>query len=65
VDNALQTDFLGLRAEATLGLAQVLIARGRAGEARSEARAALELFRAKGDRPGSEAAQELLASEVN
>jgi class 3 adenylate cyclase len=60
VEHALRTDFLGLRAEAKLGLAQVLRAIGQSTQAQVEAREALSLFAAKGDRPGSNSAQSLL-----
>jgi class 3 adenylate cyclase/tetratricopeptide (TPR) repeat protein len=59
---AFETDFVGLQAEARLGLARVLSACGRPGEARAEAGAGLDLFQAKGDRPGSDAARVLLAA---
>ena len=60
VDQALKTDFVDLQGGARLGLAAVLSARGRADGAGSEARAALQLFEAKGDRPGADAARTLL-----
>ena len=60
VDQALKTDFVDLQGGARLGLAAVLAARGRADGASSEARAALQLFEAKGDRPGADAARALL-----
>jgi tetratricopeptide (TPR) repeat protein len=59
---ALKTDFLGLQAEARLGLAAALSAHGDAGRAVSEARTAFDLFSAKGDRPGGAAATALLES---
>jgi class 3 adenylate cyclase/tetratricopeptide (TPR) repeat protein len=60
VHYALATDFVELQAEARLGLGRVLGAVGRTAEARSEARLARELFSAKGDRPGEDAATALL-----
>ena len=60
VEQAFRTDFVGLRAEAKLGLARVLQAIEQFEQARSEAREALTLFAAKGDRPGSDAAKSLL-----
>jgi tetratricopeptide (TPR) repeat protein len=60
VEQAFRTDFIGLRAEARLGLARVLRAIGQPAQAHSEAHEALNLFAAKGDRPGSDAAQSLL-----
>jgi class 3 adenylate cyclase len=60
VSYALKTDFSVLQARTKLELARVLSARGRAEEARSEARAALGLCDAKGDGPGSDAALALL-----
>ncbi len=60
VDHALRTDFVELQAGARLIAARVVSARGRIEEAISEARAALALFDAKGDRPGGDAAQALL-----
>jgi tetratricopeptide (TPR) repeat protein len=58
--HALRTDFVGLQAEARLGLAAVLHAAGGHDAARREATAALELFTSKGDRPGIAAAQAML-----
>jgi len=60
VDHALMTDFVRIQAEAKLELALTLAALGRTDEATAEARAALELFRAKGDRPGATRAQALI-----
>ena len=62
VDRALETDFLQLQAETRLELARVLSERGLAGQAQSEARAALALFEAKGDCRGREAAATLMAA---
>jgi class 3 adenylate cyclase/tetratricopeptide (TPR) repeat protein len=59
---ALRTDFVGLQAEARLGLASVLSARDDGDAAAREARTALDLFSAKGDRPGSASASALLHS---
>ena len=59
---AFVTDFPQTRGRAKLDLARILERLGRAPEAAVEARAALELFTAKGDRPGSEQAQTLLGS---
>jgi hypothetical protein len=58
VGYALKTDFVHLQGGARLGLASILADRSE--EAKSEARAALQLFDAKGDRPGADAAQALL-----
>ncbi len=60
VDYALKTDFVYLQGGARLGFARVISANGRSEEARSQAHAALELFDAKGDRPGADAARALL-----
>ena len=60
VHYAFMTDFPQSQAVAKLELARILRSLGRADEARSEARAALELFAAKGDRPGSEEARAFL-----
>jgi class 3 adenylate cyclase len=60
VEYALRTDFVGLQADARLALAEVLRARGVADRADREARAALELFTAKGDQPGCAAARAIL-----
>lgn len=60
VDHAFLSDFIDLQAEAKLGLAHVLSELGRSEQAGAEARAALELFGAKGDQPGSRAARALL-----
>jgi class 3 adenylate cyclase len=57
VDYALKTDFVDLQGGARLGLAVVLDACDRLDDARTEARAALELFEAKGDRPGAQRAE--------
>jgi serine/threonine protein kinase/tetratricopeptide (TPR) repeat protein len=61
VTHAFGIDSLEVRARATLDLARVLEAAGRRGDAILEARAALELFTAKGHRPGRDAAGALLA----
>ena len=58
---ALRTDMLEVRADATLDLARVLEAVGRRDDAVPEARAALELFTAKGHRPGMDRARAVLA----
>ena len=60
VTYALNTDFVALQAGARLAFALVVSARGRAEEARSEAQVAIDLFDAKGDRPGGQAARVLL-----
>jgi ATP/maltotriose-dependent transcriptional regulator MalT len=52
VEHALRTDWVGVHADARLSLARVLGECGRADEAAAEARAALELFDGKRDRPG-------------
>jgi ATP/maltotriose-dependent transcriptional regulator MalT len=60
IDYAVQTDFVGLQAEAELGLARVLSGCGRAREASAEAGAGLGLYQAISDSPGMAAAQSLL-----
>jgi tetratricopeptide (TPR) repeat protein len=60
VQHALCTDWVGVQADAQVGLACVLSACGRPDEAAREARAALELFDHKGDRPGAEVARALM-----
>jgi class 3 adenylate cyclase/tetratricopeptide (TPR) repeat protein len=60
VQAAMKTDFVGLQAEAKLGLARVTSALGQSEEAKRHADAAVELFRAKGDLPGRGGAEELL-----
>jgi ATP/maltotriose-dependent transcriptional regulator MalT len=60
VDHAFRTDFLVHQANTKLELARVLSALGRSEEASSEARAALDLYAAKGDRPGTHQARALL-----
>ena len=60
VDHAFMTDFVSAQAEARLELALTLAGRGRSDEASGEARAALELFSSKGDRPGVTHAQALI-----
>jgi class 3 adenylate cyclase/tetratricopeptide (TPR) repeat protein len=57
-----RTDFVVLQAEAKLGRARVMSALGRPEEAKRDAGAALELFRVKGDRPGSAATEALLGA---
>ena len=59
---AFRTDMLEVRADAKLDLASVLEAAGRREDAVPEARVALELFTAKGHRPGMDRAQALLAA---
>jgi tetratricopeptide (TPR) repeat protein len=61
VAHAFQTDYIVFEATAKLDLARVLSALGRVQEATSEARAALDAFMAKGDRPGASQARALLA----
>jgi class 3 adenylate cyclase/tetratricopeptide (TPR) repeat protein len=51
------TDMLTMRGDALLDLAAVADAAGRPGDAARAARAALELYRAKGNRPGAERAE--------
>jgi class 3 adenylate cyclase/tetratricopeptide (TPR) repeat protein len=58
--HALSTDCTGDHANARLDLARILAALDRRAEAISEARGALELFTAKGDRPGSEQTRAVL-----
>ena len=60
VHHALRTDWVGVQADARLGLAWVLSACGPREEAVQEARTALELFDRKGDRPGRRFTQALL-----
>jgi tetratricopeptide (TPR) repeat protein len=60
VEFAFMTDFVGYQAEATLALARVLQAHRFTDAAQIEARAALELFSAKGDRTGASASKALL-----
>jgi class 3 adenylate cyclase/tetratricopeptide (TPR) repeat protein len=60
VQHALRTDWVGVQADARLGLARVLSACGRRDEAVREARTTFELFDYKGDRPGGRLAQALL-----
>jgi tetratricopeptide (TPR) repeat protein len=60
VHHAFRTDNPVLQGAARLELARVLQALGRGGEAVAEARAALEVYEAKGDRPGMKWAQTLL-----
>jgi hypothetical protein len=47
------TDMLAMRGDALLDLATVALAAGRGGDATAAARAALELYRAKGHLPGA------------
>jgi hypothetical protein len=60
VEHWCQTDFIRHTAQARLELARLLITVGGADDAISEAREALELFEAKGDRPGVADARALL-----
>jgi AAA ATPase domain/Adenylate and Guanylate cyclase catalytic domain len=60
VEHAFRTDFVELQAETQLELAGILAALGRQEEATSSARAALELYKAKGDRPGAAETRALL-----
>jgi tetratricopeptide (TPR) repeat protein len=62
VEHAFRTDFVKYRGETQLELARILAALGRHEEARSPAQAALELYEAKGDRPGTVEARALLAT---
>ena len=64
VAHASQIDSPEVRADAVLDLARVLEAVGRPDDALPEARAALELFTAKGHRPGVRSARALLAELV-
>jgi class 3 adenylate cyclase len=57
---AMRTDLVVDQGHARLNLAHVLAALGRQGEATSEARAALDLYKLKGDRPGARRATGLL-----
>ena len=60
VEKAFRTEFVVQQGKAKLELARVLSALGRREQASSEARAALERFAAKGDRPGARTAEALL-----
>jgi class 3 adenylate cyclase len=60
VAQAFRTDWLEARADATLDLAHVFAALDRRDDAISEARAALELYTAKGHRPGIDRTTTLL-----
>lgn len=62
VEHADGTDFVDLRAHARLQLAEALRARGRIAGALAYARVALDLYDAKGDRPGRESAAAQLAA---
>ena len=59
---AFLTDFPVTQADAKLALARVVSALDRVEEARTEARAAVELYDSKGDRPGLAAARAVLAT---
>jgi tetratricopeptide (TPR) repeat protein len=59
-EHAFATDFVLHQARALLELARVLAAAGSGDQAISDAREALELYAAKGDRPGAAEAQALL-----
>ena len=61
VAHASRIDSLEVRADATLDLARILEAAGREDDADSDARVALELYAAKGHRPGIDEARRLLA----
>jgi len=61
VAHAFRIDSLEVQADATLDLAHVLEAVGQRGDAVIQARTALELFTAKGHRPGTDKARVLLA----
>jgi class 3 adenylate cyclase/tetratricopeptide (TPR) repeat protein len=63
VELATPTDMLTMRGDALLDQAAVAAAAGRAGDARRSALAALELYQAKGNRPGA-ARAEAAAYEV-
>ena len=60
VEKAFRTEFVVQQGKAKLELARVLSALGRREQASSEARAALDRFAAKGDRPGARTAEALL-----
>jgi class 3 adenylate cyclase/DNA-binding SARP family transcriptional activator len=60
VEHAVQTDFVSDQAAARQELARILVALGRQQEATAEAHAALELYEAKGDRPGAAETRALL-----
>jgi tetratricopeptide (TPR) repeat protein len=60
VEHALLTDNTVLQADATLNLARVLSTIGQRDNATSQARAALDLFLSKGDKPGAEKTHALL-----
>jgi hypothetical protein len=60
VEHAFRTDFVLDQANAQLELAHILVALGRHADATSEARTALGLYEAKGDRPGAAETQALL-----
>jgi tetratricopeptide (TPR) repeat protein len=60
LEHAFRTDFVGLHAEAKLGLARIMHALGRSADATCAACEALSLYVAKGDLPGSDDARSLL-----
>ncbi len=62
VGHAAPTDWVVLQADARLDLARVISALGRHDQAADEARAALDLFRAKGSVPGERRARALLGA---
>jgi tetratricopeptide (TPR) repeat protein len=62
VDNAFLTDFVSYQGAAKLELARVLARLGRRDEAEVEAREALAIYEAKGDRPGMAQAQAVLGA---
>jgi hypothetical protein len=62
VESARGSDWITLQADARLDLARVLSAVGRPEEGSAEARAALELFEAKGSVPGAARARALLGT---
>jgi tetratricopeptide (TPR) repeat protein len=62
LSHALATDFVTYQAQARLALAEILFACRKPGDATTEANAAAELFRAKGDRPGLESVDRFLGA---
>ena len=64
VEYACQTDFTTDQAHTRLELARVLATLERHEEARSQARLALDLYRAKGDQPGAAEADALLVGPL-